>query len=338
MPLQAEGNPDGPQHVVILSYEDTTRYTLKPRIQAAGGDMNLVHVIEGVELGADPETVFPASFKEDLAHIVEAVQDCRAALLFIDPLMPAWGPGVDTNKAGEIREQLTRLKMAAERTPAAWWGMAHLRKALAMDATMQSLGSVEILNAPRSALFVGTERGKDRRAPERILASAKGNLSVRAPSLEYRIVTRPVMLDSGKTVDFGAIEWVAARSDVGVEDLMAALAGARGGPRSGERAQEWVRGVLAAGPREAGDLFRLAEQARIPKRTLQRALPKVATYRRTNNIPSVVLWELRAAADGPSQPGTGATVAPNLPYADPGATSGATASETGATSGANSSA
>jgi hypothetical protein len=155
-----------------------------------------------------------------------------------------------------VRTALTPLAQLAGRTGCAVLVVRHLVKRWLERAMLRGQGSMGIVAAARSALLVGPHPADPGR---RVLSVAKSNMGPRAPSLGYRVVAPPGGVPT--------VEWT------GVAEVTADELGRRREEpmRASERAIDWLRRELAAGPRRAADVYAAAAVARIPERTLNRA-------------------------------------------------------------------
>jgi hypothetical protein len=79
------GGADGPAGVVLLNAEDGDADTIRPRFDAAGGDPRRVLLIPHLQLDGGAER--PLSLPEDVDCLREAVRECEAQLVVMDPLV-----------------------------------------------------------------------------------------------------------------------------------------------------------------------------------------------------------------------------------------------------------
>lgn len=167
-----------------------------------------------------------------------------------------------------IRRVLTPLAALAGWTGCAILLIRHLTKELRDRAAFRGQGSIALMAAARTALFVAPHPGAesslhaphDEADARRVLAVSKSNLGRRPSSLGYRIVASP----DGE----GVIEWTGPVN-------LTADGLCNGKPPTGlkvrDRAVDWLRRELAGGPRKSADVYAAAAEAGIPDRTLQRA-------------------------------------------------------------------
>ncbi len=171
---------DVPAAVVLMNAEDGLGDTIRPRLEAAGADLDRV-----IALGEKPDGTLH-TFPEDLQMIEECVVRNGAKLLIIDPLMAYLSPTVNSHNDQQVRQALTPLTKMAQRLNVAVLVVRHLKKEETSKAIHRGGGSIGIIGAARAA-FVASIDPMDKE--RRIFAHSKSNLSEKAPSLTYRIIT-----------------------------------------------------------------------------------------------------------------------------------------------------
>src|SRR5262249_36515276 len=140
--------------VVILSAEDGIADTIKPRLRAMGGDVERVHVIQGVKNPDDVEQAF--KLDRDLPALEDTIVEKHAVLVIIDPLAAYLG-GKDSHRDADIRGVLGPLAALADRTSVAVLGIAHLTKDQERKVLYRTLGSIAFVAAPRVVLTVARD-------------------------------------------------------------------------------------------------------------------------------------------------------------------------------------
>ena len=115
-----------PGSVLLLTAEDGLADTIRPRIDAQGGDASIVHVLDGIVDQDGHER--PPSLLEDIDSIEQVVNANSAHLVIIDPLNAYIGR-TDSHNNAQIRRALTPLSKMAERTCAAVMVVMHLNQA-----------------------------------------------------------------------------------------------------------------------------------------------------------------------------------------------------------------
>ena len=250
--------PDGaaaarPANTLFLNAEDGLEDTLLPRLDAAGADLGRVASLGGLSAAEPAGAVI--QFPYDLDRLRRAVVECRAELVVIDPMMAFFPPEVSTNNDQSIRMALTPLAGLAAETGTALLLVRHLNKGGGGKALYRGSGSIGIIGAIRTALFLA----RDPNDPERrLFAMSKSNIGPLAATLAYRLAPD----DVGRL----RVEWLGA-CDATADDLC----GGEGRCARGSPADDWLRSALASGPRKAAELVAEGEAAGFPSRTLERA-------------------------------------------------------------------
>ena len=149
--------PAEPAGVVILSAEDGLADTIRPRIEAAGGDPEQ---IECFALGTLP------FIPDDLTAIEEAVTRVQARLIVVDPLIAFLK--VSATNDQRVRQAMTPLADLAQRLGVAVIGIRHLTKNDRQKlAKYRGSGSIGLLGAARAALLDAARQRQQRRRDPR---------------------------------------------------------------------------------------------------------------------------------------------------------------------------
>jgi hypothetical protein len=243
-----DGAPlDRPMTSLFLSAEDGDEDTVRPRLGAAGADLGRV-VLAGGPGGGVPR------LPDDLPALEELVAGLGIDLVVIDPLMAFLPPRVAANLDQCVRLALSPLAELADRTRCAVLLIRHLTKRVSARALYRGQGSVGIVAACRTGLLLAAHPGDP---AARVLAVTKSNLGPRPPALGLRVGVGAC----------AAVEWT---GPVGLT-ADGLLRRPEAGLKVRDRATDWLRRELAAGPRKAADLFAAAAAAGIPDMTLKRA-------------------------------------------------------------------
>ncbi len=182
MPDGSASDLPGPASVVVLTAEDDVSDTLRPRLEAAGADLNRVTVWETV-LEDDGTERLP-SVPDDLGLLAGVVRRTAAKLVVVDPFTAFLSASIDAWKDAEVRRALTPLATLAADLGIAVVLIRHWTKTSATNPLHRGGGSIAITAASRSILLVA-EHPQDETV--RVLASVKSNLTARPPSLRFGI-------------------------------------------------------------------------------------------------------------------------------------------------------
>lgn len=208
-----------PCNVIYQTAEDGLGDTIKPRLEQAGANTNLVLTID--DSNTDPLTLADE-------RIERAINENKAKLVIIDPIQAFLGPNVDMNRANEVRPLLKKLGEVAERTDCAIVIIGHLNKASGQQSGYRNLGSIDFIAAARSVLLIG----KSKDDPNiRVLVHDKSSLAPAGVSLAFALG------------DEDGFRWL-GDYDVSAEEL---LFGVEKKPSKTREAKDMITGLLSDG-------------------------------------------------------------------------------------------
>lgn len=270
---QLEGDLMGiPTPVLIATAEDALSFVVVPRLTAAGADLDLIHSVGVRKDGLDGFVSVP----DDLSEVRERMDKVGAKLLIIDPLLAHIPVRVDGYKDQHVRVALAPLHQLAEELDAAVLGVMHLNKRETSDIFSRLGGSGGFLGAARSALLVAPDPSDP---TVRVVAHAKANLTLLAPSLRFRLESREIPNndpDDPEPVMTAAVAFL-GESDVTAGDLLRSQG--EGTKRSD--AVGWLAQFLASGPMPHSMVMKVADEEGYSETTLKRAKRdlRVKSYR-----------------------------------------------------------
>ena len=148
--------------------------TIKPRLVEAGADLSRVMVIDDTEEAL--------TLSDD--RIEKAVRQNHVRLVIIDQVQAFIGADVDMNRANEVRPVFRKLEMIAEKTGCAIVLIGHLNKSSGTQSTYRGLGSIDIMAAVRSLIFIGKVR-KD--PTTRVLIHEKSSLAPPGETMAFKL-------------------------------------------------------------------------------------------------------------------------------------------------------
>src|SRR5689334_4378705 len=129
-----------PGMVILLSAEDDPASVIRPRLEAAGADLDRVVILSVPTLdGGDREV---AITDDDIARIEAVALSEGAVLVVVDPLTAYLTDSTDTNSDHSVRRALVKLKGLAERTGCAVVCVRHWRKSASETALYRGGGSI----------------------------------------------------------------------------------------------------------------------------------------------------------------------------------------------------
>jgi hypothetical protein len=250
-PLPDGPAPAAPVRTMFFPAEDGVADTLRPRLAAAGADVDQVLVVT-------PAGGRPFRLPRDLPALERWVRDERVGLVVLDPLVAFLSRRVTIAGDQSIRRVLGRLAGVAARTGAAVVLIRHLNKSTAQKALYRGGGSIGIIASARAGLLVARDPDDPGRC---VLTTTKANLGPPPAGLRYRIVGDGV----------GTIEWLGPVPLSADDALNPTAAGDVAPPPGVIEATDWLLRYLQAGPRRATEVVAAAREAGISERTLERA-------------------------------------------------------------------
>jgi hypothetical protein len=249
--------------VIYVAVEDSWKYTIVPRLMAAGADLTLVYRAEVQAVEGDTVSL---SLPADNRMLEEAITGNGIAMVALDPLMSAISDTLDTHVNRQVRQALDPLARIADRTGAVFAGIAHFNKSSSTDASSLITASGAFKDVARFIFAFAT----DAEDGAKVITQTKNSLGYSdLPSLAYRIIEATVPTAKGEArVGRLVLDGPSARS---VQDILSVQGG--GSDRTEKtRAEDYLRKRLAAGPQPAADVEEEAREAHsISKRTLDRA-------------------------------------------------------------------
>jgi putative DNA primase/helicase len=248
---------------IIISAEDDAGDTIRPRLEVAGADLTRIHILHGVHRhGGNGD----AKIRDFCLVDVEALDDALDS--------------IDDISNSEVRGALRPLAELAARRGVSILGVSHLRKGQSPVAIYRITGFLAFTAAAR-AVYAVVRDPEDR--ARRLFLPVKCNLGPDMSGLAYRIEGGP------DGVPF--LHWDQSPVEQQAETL---LGEPQGEPRSElEEAADWLRDVLAEGPRLAVDLQRQAREAGISWITIRRAKRQAGAVSRRQG--TVWVWTLQDA-------------------------------------------
>ena len=254
--------------VLVATAEDSLEATVRPRLDAAGANLDRIAF---VEMYADG---FPDGLRipDDVAELERLVVECGASLVIVDPLMAHLPGEINSWRDQSIRLALAPLHGLADRQGCAALVLAHLNKSARPMAPPSPAGSVGITGAARSVLLMARDPDDSdgEKGRRRVLAHAKCNVGPEMPSLIYEI--EPILVPASAEdpeVETARIVQI-GQSDHDAEHLLAG----RGDPEERSALGE----AVAFLEEEIGDrvidakaVQRAARDAGISEPTLKRA-------------------------------------------------------------------
>ena len=257
---------------ILLSAEDHKGAVIRPRLEAAEADLDLVHHVEVRRDGAEDGLRLP----EDGNKLAKQIEAKNARLVVVDPISAHLSTQVNSWNDQDIRLALAPLTRVAEKLGCAVVVVAHMNKASGMKTLYRTGGSIALPAAARSAFLFGVDpKDPDRgHNGERILAQIKTNVGQMGLSRVCQIKT--TALTGPELVDAPYIE-VMGISPLTGNELLASEGGTTG-PRA--EAIGFLTDRLSAGEVPVAELQSAAESLGLKWRTVQRAKKELGVEKR----------------------------------------------------------
>ena len=235
-----------PGVVLFQNGEDSPSYTIRPRLEKAGANLDNVFFVEESFTGREFNL-------QDTNMLLEIMEEVHPDLIVIDPIQQYLGPKVDINRADKLRPILKKLAQIASTYNCCVVIVMHLNKGSGKMANNRILGSIDFQAAARSILLVGKNPSNP---DERVVLQTKNNNGPVGPAYAFRL--------SSVT----GFEWL-GESDLTETALMSNPVST--GRSSLEKAEDLIRSMLRGGPVSSTALYTESAAQGISKRTVDRA-------------------------------------------------------------------
>lgn len=279
--------------VLLLSAEDDPADTLRPRLEAAGADLDRCYVLDAVRDHAKSgaELLRPFNLKADLARLEKLLIELGdVKLIVIDPVTSYLG-GADSHNNAEIRTLLAPLGELAARYEVAVVCVTHLNKGgINTEALMRVTGSIGFVAVARAAFVVVKDREDDAR---RLFLPLKNNIGNDLNGLAFALQSHvlPGEIETSRVV------WENEAVSMSADD---AMAGDVNEQRSGTgKAVEWLREVLVDGPMAASEVERCARDHGISTKMLRRARESLGIKPQKQGFEGGWWWSIPDDEDAP---------------------------------------
>lgn len=259
------------QAVIMLNAEDAYGAVIRPRLEAAGANLDRVFYVamRGEEGDVLEEGL---SFPTDVSELDRLVGEYEAALVVIDPITAHLSAAIDSHKDTSVRLALRPLYRIAERYACSMILCAHQNKGVSTDPLRRIGGSVAFPASVRSQLLLA----RDPEEPDgarRVLAHTKSNVGPIAESQVWRMEAFSLPAADGMPANDTARLVLDGASQFSGRDLLAAVGDDDRGALGD--AVAFLAAELEDGPRLAKDVKRAARDAGVSDRTLDRAKGKL---------------------------------------------------------------
>jgi putative DNA primase/helicase len=255
--------------VLLLTAEDDPADTIRPRLDLAGANNDLVELIEGVH-HIDPATgersLDLVSLSNDLPAMERRITESKAHLWVIDPLTSF--ADADTNKTADMRRLLDGLAQMAARTGVSILVITHLNKRSDARKAMQMIAGSHIIVAAVRVVLVTARDPNDK--GRRLVLPIKLNIGPDGTGFAFRVVvkTHPIC------GDIVTCAWEAERvGDLSADDvLIDSTPRAQAAVEKSNEVCDWLRELLKGEPVEARAMWSQAKAKEFGDRRVRSAL------------------------------------------------------------------
>jgi hypothetical protein len=240
--------PRRPGRALYLSTEDEADFTIRPRFEAMGGDVNKVRFLVPKHFPFDEEGLF----------LLRRELDARPAkLLVVDTLFSFIPTTADTNKPNDVRAILSGVSQLASDFEMAVLLIRHWTKGDRGKAIYRGSGSIDIIGLARSAIAVAPYPDDP---SLRVMVHVKHNLSSAGASLLFKFINKvgaamPVLSWKGEV-------------SITADELQGSISG---DPKALDAAAELIREQIEGGEFRAKAIKEIAARQGISDRTIDRA-------------------------------------------------------------------
>jgi putative DNA primase/helicase len=269
--------------VIFFSAEDDAEDTIRPRLEAAGADLDRVFILDAVpdETGTRPRAFNLTTDLPRLGEMLSYFGD--VALVVIDPITAYLG-GTDSHKNADMRALLSPLGELAAKHGAAIVCVSHLNKGGGGEALLRVTGSLAFVAASRAAFLIVRDKEDKHR---RLFLPIKNNIGNDESGLAFSVESHS--LPGG--IETSRVSWEGEPVTITADEAMAP----QGDPeeRSAlDDAKEFLNNLLADGPVSSKQLKGDAEGAGHSWQTIRRAQKALGIEAHKEGMKGPWLWRL----------------------------------------------
>ena len=203
--------------VLLVSGEDSSEDTIKPRLLALGADLNNIDNVKGLRKQDKNGNLYydAICLVEHMADLEAKIKSGNYKLIIVDPISIYLG-SVDENKNKEIRSALATITALAERHGLALVINSHFSKPSGMsnkNAIYRVMGSIGFAAAAR--IVYGIMKDPDD-AKRRLFVPIKNNIGQDETGLVYQI--KGLMLEG--QIETSRVDWLNEKIDKTANEIL----------------------------------------------------------------------------------------------------------------------
>jgi putative DNA primase/helicase len=279
-PNQEGESPVG--RVLMFSAEDDDADTTRPRLDAAGADVQNIFFAGVVEKNGDASAL-GFDLTKHVALLEQEIEARSINVAILDPFNAFFGT-IKSHEAAQVRAALLPLTEMAARKGVAIVGVMHLNKAVGgRNALHRVVGSGAFTAVARSVYAVAREQDSDRV----LFVPAKSNLGrTEIKGLAFRIVERT----TASGIKAPAIAWEPGEINETADEIFASPDSTDEGRGARAEAEDFLMEALRDGPVESEILSRDANDVGISESTLKRAKRSMSVKATKSNFGAGGKW------------------------------------------------
>ena len=203
-----------PMNVIYLQTEDSRAMTVRPRLEAAGADLDRVHFVDVTITDVEGELDGALDLPRDFDALEDAIAEHHIGLVILDAAKSAMSSKIDGNSDEQVRRFLEPMSRIADRRDCAFLGLVHFGKRESADTGKLILGSAAWSQVARSVLSVA----RDDESGVLLVTNTKANLAPRVRTVEATLESAEIATKNGPA-NVGRIQW-GAESDRDARELL----------------------------------------------------------------------------------------------------------------------
>ena len=170
------------RNVLIISAEDRGS-DIWERLEKSEADVEYVHIADKTESNG---FLFPKNSEDTsrIEYFENAIKDYKPNLIIIDPWHAFCPPEIDVNRINHMRPILQTISTICEKYDCGLILISHINKKPQENANNAALGSVDLINASRSALTVVADSNDKN---NRFVVHTKINHAEHGQTIQFKI-------------------------------------------------------------------------------------------------------------------------------------------------------
>ncbi|WKK13874.1 AAA family ATPase [Rhodococcus ruber] len=287
-----------PRTVVLVLTEDDWSTIARPRLEAAGADLERI-----VVLCEDPDGSGAPTFPRDMPIVEQAARG--AAVVMVDAWADTLPGSLSVKDPQQARQALHPWKELGTRTGATILLTGHTNREKGGNVRNAYGLSGEIRKKARMTLLAQPDQEEE---GVLVIGPEKSNVAPTLPASRFRIASVR-MFDPNETSDgmVPVLQWV-GDAEQSARDFFADAAAAENGDGADERndVDEWLRQFLAHGSQKANEVYSAADANGFSKDQIKRAKRRIGAVAERPVNPGPWFWSIPATPQG-----AGSTVHPD---------------------------